>query len=533
MEIAYIILSVLLAGSLLLLLDLPVVGGSILASGAGERNGVALFAPFLLLAGILVPCLSPETGEPLAAGLTMPQCGAGALPVGIATAVSAIIVGRFSRFPAVPYAFVASIAGLSLACGTPLSLPVALPYILSWVVAPVICALLAAGIYGLCSAFLRRGRTHMAILEGKVLCASSVVSLLLLFAVAFNNSVIFTFLPSGRGWLTAALAAGCPLAIWPILRPKATVYKYSVADNDLDINSLSILSLMLAMVLSFGLFSSGLPGKIGLAATPLPAGTLYLASLFGISVVRERALADGEELLKGSIAAVVSPVLALMVAYCLGRILGGDIFSTLIVLGIVLLLGVITYYRHWQDRLAMQRQAVLAREQQVYSTQKSLSALEVRAEMTERDLRNKLDEKRKELVDFAVGVSDQKEFMEKIYDDLSGVRAMEDGEGKDDAMDSLLGALRERMYFTREMNDFYARSEVLNEDFNMRLKSMFPNLTEGERKLANLLRQGFSSKYIASLMNITPKSVEINRSRLRAKLGLQRSDNLIKFIKSI
>ncbi len=283
---------------------------------------------------------------------------------------------------------------------------------------------------------------------------------------------------------------------------------------------------MLAMVLSFGLFSSGIPGRIGLAATPLPAGTLYLASLFGISVVRERALADGEELLKGSIAAVVSPVLALMVAYCLGRILG-------IVLGIVLLLGVITYYRHWQDRLAMQRQAVLAREQQVYSTQKSLSALEVRAEMTERDLRNKLDEKRKELVDFAVGVSDQKEFMEKIYDDLSGVRAMEDGEGKDDAMDSLLGALRERMYFTREMNDFYARSEVLNEDFNMRLKSMFPNLTEGERKLANLLRQGFSSKYIASLMNITPKSVEINRSRLRAKLGLQRSDNLIKFIKSI
>ena len=89
MEIAYIILSVLLAGSLLLLLDLPVVGGSILASGAGERNGVARLAPFLLLAGILVPCLSPETGEPLAAGLTMPQCGAGALPVGIATAVSA------------------------------------------------------------------------------------------------------------------------------------------------------------------------------------------------------------------------------------------------------------------------------------------------------------------------------------------------------------------------------------------------------------------------------------------------------------
>ena len=67
----------------------------------------------------------------------------------------------------------------------------------------------------------------------------------------------------------------------------------------------------------------------------------------------------------------------------------------------------------------------------------------------------------------------------------------------------------------------------------MRLKEAFPNLTESERKLANLLRQGFSSKYIATLMNITPKSVEISRYRLRTKLGLRRSDNLVQFIKSI
>ena len=533
MDTAYIILSLLLAGSLLLLYDYPVVDGSILASGAGERTGVRLLTPLLLIAGVLVPCLVPEAGGPLAEGLALPDDDAGFLPVGIATAVSALIVGRFSRYPAIPFAFVASIAGLSLASGNTPSLPDVLPYIFSWLTAPVSCALLAAGIYALCSAFLRRGRVHMAILEGKVLFAGSLTSLILRFAFAFNNSVLLTLPLSGRGWVTPALAAGCPLAIWPILRAKATSYKYSIADKDLDINSLSILSLMLAMTLTLGLFSSGLPGKVGLAVTPLPAGTLYLAALFGISVVRQRALVEGEELLKGGIAAVVSPVLALMVAFCLGRILDGGIFSTLVVLGIVLLLCVVTYYRHWQEHLALQRQAVLSREQQVYSTQKSLSALEVRAEMTERDLRNKLDAKRKELVDFAVGVSDQKEFMEKIYEDLSAVRAQEDGEEKDEAMDSLLGSLRERMYFTREMNDFYARSEVLNEDFNMRLKSTYPKLTEGERKLANLLRQGFSSKYIASLMNITPKSVEINRSRLRAKLGLQRSDNLIRFIKSI
>jgi DNA-binding CsgD family transcriptional regulator len=287
------------------------------------------------------------------------------------------------------------------------------------------------------------------------------------------------------------------------------------------------------MAATFILFSSPLPAMVGLTASPLPAGSLYMAALLGISVARQSALADGQDILLAVIAAIVSPALALMFAYCLGRIMDGGGAGNLIVLCLAVLAAVMMVYTRWQNRRTMHRQIVANREQQVYSTQKSLSALEVKAEMTEKDLLNKLDIKRKELVDFAVGVSDQKEFMEKVYEDLKTLRTLDDENAKNAATDTLLSTLRERMYFTREMNDFYAQSEVLNKDFNMRLSELFPNLTDGERKLTNLLRQGFSSKYIASLMNITPKSVEINRSRLRAKLGLTRGDNLIQFIKSI
>ena len=123
--------------------------------------------------------------------------------------------------------------------------------------------------------------------------------------------------------------------------------------------------------------------------------------------------------------------------------------------------------------------------------------------------------------------------MEQVYEDLVNVRALPDGHDREKALDEVLSRIRERMYFTREISDFYARTEILHRDFNTRLKEAFPDLTESERKLANLLRQGFSSKYIASLMNITPKSVEISRYRLRNKLGLKRSDNLVQYIKSI
>ena len=80
---------------------------------------------------------------------------------------------------------------------------------------------------------------------------------------------------------------------------------------------------------------------------------------------------------------------------------------------------------------------------------------------------------------------------------------------------------------------FYAQAESLHEDFNAKLTEAFPSLTPQERRLATLLRLGFSSKYIATLMNITPKSVEISRYRLRQKLGLGKGDNLVTYIQSI
>lgn len=527
----YVIISLVIAAGLLAWRDLPIICGSTLASGAGERYGVRILCPLIILAGLALPAMLP--GLDGIFRMPVPAMAKNILPVGIATLVAVLTVFRFSRFPAVSFAFMGALVGLGLATGDAPGAKESLPYIYSWLAAPLLCALLAAGIYRACSLRMRSRKTHMAVMEGRVLCAATLTAPLLLASAAYNNSPIFLCLLSGGGYISAAIAAICALAGWFCVRNRTSRAIWNIADYELDTNSLTILSLMLAMTLCFALFSSPIPAMAGLAATPLPAGTLYLAALLGISLVRRRALADGQEILLGGVAAVISPVLALMVAYCLGMILNGGLLGTAIVLGIALVLGGLGFFRRRQNRRTIREQLVRNRQEQVYSTQKALSALEVKAEMTERDLRSKLDLKRKELVDFAVGVSDQKEFMEKVYGELAGVRAMEDGPAKDRATDALLGSLRERMYFTREMNDFYARSEVLNEDFNMRLRERFPNLTDNERKLTNLLRQGFSSKYIASLMNITPKSAEIGRSRLRAKLGLKRSDNLINFIKAI
>lgn len=531
MDILYVIISLLIVAGLLAWRDLPIIGGSLLASGAGERIGVRILTPIIILAGLVLPAIYPALEGPFE--MALPAMAKSLLPVGIATLVAVLAVLQFSRFPAVPFAFMAALVGLGLSSGDAPGFKEILPYLYSWLAAPLLCALLAGGIYRIHTLRLRNRKTHMAVMEGRALTVATMTAPLLLASAAYNNSPVFLCLVQGGGYVSAGIVVVCALLGWLIVRGRSIRAKWTIADYELDTNSVTILSLMLAMTLCFAFFSSPLPAEIGLGATPLPAGTLYLSALLGISLVRQRALVDGGELLKGGIAMLLSPALALMTAYCLGMVLNGGTLGSMVVLGIALVVGGMFFFRRRESRISASRQMVRSREQQMYSTQKSLSALEVKAEMTERDLRSKLDLKRKELVDFAVGVSDQKEFMEKVYGELADVRAMEAGPAKDQAMDALLGSLRERMYFTREMNDFYARSEVLNEDFNMRLRQRFPNLTDNERKLTNLLRQGFSSKYIASLMNITPKSAEINRSRLRAKLGLKRSENLINFIKTI
>jgi AraC family chitin signaling transcriptional activator len=70
-------------------------------------------------------------------------------------------------------------------------------------------------------------------------------------------------------------------------------------------------------------------------------------------------------------------------------------------------------------------------------------------------------------------------------------------------------------------------------DFLKRLKSKHPNLTPNNLKFCAYLRLNLTSKEIAPLLNISIKSVEVRRYRLRKKLNLVHKDNLIDYILSI
>jgi DNA-binding CsgD family transcriptional regulator len=67
---------------------------------------------------------------------------------------------------------------------------------------------------------------------------------------------------------------------------------------------------------------------------------------------------------------------------------------------------------------------------------------------------------------------------------------------------------------------------LADKDFFKKVKELHPQLTPNDLRLCVYLRLNLSSKEIAQLLNISPRSVEIKRYRLRKKIALERKINL-------
>lgn len=77
---------------------------------------------------------------------------------------------------------------------------------------------------------------------------------------------------------------------------------------------------------------------------------------------------------------------------------------------------------------------------------------------------------------------------------------------------------------------FNVSFQTTHKDFYANLIAKHSNITPAELKLCALLKLGLSSKDIASILFMTPESVKVSRSRLRKKLDIGSSQNLINYL---
>jgi inorganic phosphate transporter, PiT family len=148
-------------------------------------------------------------------------------------------------------------------------------------------------------------------------------------------------------------------------------------------------------------------------------------------------------------------------------------------------------------------------------------------------LRQKLDAKKREFAEVVMNLSEQRAFLENILKEVEEIKSNAEDQQTGRKLQELTVLLRQRMSFNNEKEDLYIRAEELHNDFLAKLEAGFPQLTDNEKRLAVFIRLNFSIKEVATLLNISPKSVEVARYRLKKTLGLSKDDDLILFIHNI
>ncbi|MHC1704878.1 MAG: inorganic phosphate transporter [Tenuifilaceae bacterium] len=456
--------------------------------------------------------------------------------------------------------------------------------VLSWILSPIIGLILGILLFKLMRWFLNQTRIHLIKLDYYLRITLVIVISLAAFGLGANNigNVIGLFsnlapniqvdfgIFSIDGLQILFLIGGFSIAFG--------IYSYSrnsigeTGDGILSLTPESAIVVLLSQAVVLFLFSSswleGVLISIGLPSIPLvPVSStqIVVGAVLGIGFVKGAREIEYKTLAGIGLGWIAAPIgaglLSYSVLFILQKVFDIQIIQksletpfgnsrlqsfldslytfNMVLPGILILISAIIiglifiFFRQQKLRLNIEKE-MLIQQNHLYLSEKAINELEMKNISMENEALNlKLNTKRKEFMDIALNINEQRMFLEKISKGINDVMKITDHPERNEKLKELSTLVKQRMTFSQEKKDFYLRIEEIHKDFHMKLKIAFPNLTDLEKRLAVLLRLNLSTKEISSLLNISPKSVEVSRYRLKKKMNIQKDISLIEFINNL
>lgn len=196
--------------------------------------------------------------------------------------------------------------------------------------------------------------------------------------------------------------------------------------------------------------------------------------------------------------------------------------------------------RRWASRrdiaTRMQKEEEMARMKRASereALEKDFQITALKSEQLERDIRYKGEE----LSNMTMSLVQKNEILQEIANKIAKLR---ESCGPDTSPAVLQ---RQLTKIHSSINDSISQDDALTrldrnfdqvyENFTKRLMERHPDITPSERRLCCYVKMGLSSKEIAPLVNISYRSVEMTRYRLRKKMGLTREQSLTTYLQNI
>lgn len=202
-------------------------------------------------------------------------------------------------------------------------------------------------------------------------------------------------------------------------------------------------------------------------------------------------------------------------------------------MGSVLILGLafgVFLYKWYKRHKDMQ---LIEARYQLELSEREVSELKLHQQELElQNVQSALYDSRQEVTSFAVFLRTRNELLDKIRE------MIKEGYKMDNHL--LIPHLRKVNAFISQYqggdktnNNLLLNIEEKNQEFLERLTLKHPSLTQGEKHLATLLRVNLSTKEISMITGTIPKTINMNRYRLRKSLSLSTEEDLVEYLKSI
>jgi len=212
-------------------------------------------------------------------------------------------------------------------------------------------------------------------------------------------------------------------------------------------------------------------------------------------------------------------------------------FAIYLLLMIILVVAIVLFINHQSQKGALNMERMkeieLNEQKKKHEAETSEKKKEIK-ELKNQQLQYELRHKSQELASSTMNLIRKNEILLEIKDNITKVS--DDIKSSHDSTTILSRLVKmERSIKQNLENDnnwkrFEENFDLVYENYLKRLGEMYPELNTADKKLCAYLKMDLSSKDIAPLLNMSVRSVEMSRYRLRKKMDLDRDTNLGEFL---
>ncbi|MEX1383454.1 inorganic phosphate transporter [Lutibacter sp.] len=560
---------------------------NIFGSAVGSR--MVKFSVAVVVASIFVVLGAVLQGS--GASITLGKLGSvdaigGAFTVALCAGITVFWMTRLKLPVSTSQAIIGAIIGWNFYSGNTTDMTVLGKIVSTWVAGPILGAIFAILMYKLLKFFLAKSKIHLIKLDAYLKYALLIIGGFGAFSLGANNvaNVVGVFIPSVPdiqldfgffifdGVQLLFLIGGISIAMGIVTYSKKVMM--TVGNDLMKLSAEAALVIVLAHAMVLFIFSSSSLSNaiqsIGLPAIPLvpvSSSQAIVGAIMGIGLLKGGRGIKFNVLGRISLGWITTPIIAGVVSFMslffMDNVFKLQVYNTtktalksiksdfnnlpkpvdipvnvnlfqpfLYTVIILLIIVIIVLALKLTSKKLKSKDEESSDISRKYKAQEAFLKTELAKANTENaELEKEIDFKRKEQMSIALNIIQKNRFLEKLRAKIDKIIDKSDSDQVE--LSKLKKLIVENLSIDKDRQRFNIYINELNRDFYFRLLNRYPNLTENEQRLCSLVRLNLSSKDMASILNISTKSVEVNRHRLRKKMHLKREDNLTELISKL